>query len=113
MLMAEPTEWLAQIRELRAATRNGILGCDSVYLVLEGEAPFHWVVAPPESREPDATLCGRYLDLGWLRQPEAGRSSTPSETSFCGYPVVEELCTACMLGMARVARGVAKSLGAA
>ncbi len=113
MLTGEPSEWLAQIRELRAAARGGILGCDAAYLVLEGEAPFHWVIAPAEGREADATLCGRSLRGEWLRQPEVGTASAPAETWFCGYPAVEELCLACMVGMARVAGGVLRSLGVA
>ena len=77
MLTGREYDWVSQIRELRATSRSGILGCDSVYLVLEGDAPFHWVVAPTEGREPDATLCGRSVHREWLRQPDASRSSTP------------------------------------
>ena len=111
--IVERDEWADRVCELRAATRGGVLGCDSAYLVLEGEAPFHWVVAPAERGGRNATLCGRPVGDDWLLQPEATTSPFVSESSFCGYPVIEELCPACMERMARLARSLADQLGRA
>ena len=110
--LAERDEWTDRVRELRAASRVGMLGCDPAYLVLEDEASFHWVVAPAEGRALNLTLCGAPVGHDWLLQPEA-TTAIPSESSFCGYPVVEELCLECMERMARLARSVADQLGRA